>query len=233
MLTLFGAPECLMNQTNPYKRLASVYEPLETLYSGGAISRSKRDHLTHVRPGDQVGFIGVGAGEDARAALRLGASVTAIDQSPGMLRRTERRLKGTGEKNWRTILTDVMDYQGPAFDLVVAHFFLNIFEGAALKRMIQHLSQLVKPGGKLQIADFAPIMGQGVGGLIQKAYWYAPLTVSALLTGNAIHPIYDYADLLEASGMHILKKRTFRIFAIGPRWLYSITAQKTGPGNPK
>src|SRR5262245_46786191 len=65
--------------TNNYDRVASLYDILSHVYSGGQIRACKAAQLTHIKPTDRVLYAGVGGGEDALEAARLGASVTVVD----------------------------------------------------------------------------------------------------------------------------------------------------------
>lgn len=179
-----------------YDGIAWLYDELAALSSFGRIGRSKRVHLDVVEAGDRVLFAGVGRGSDALIAARRGARVTAIDLSPRMLGRFARRLEKEGLASER-ILGDVADH-APAepYDVVVAHYFLNLYDEVRAGAMLAHLGRLVRPGGALLLADFARPRPTPLGRLLANAY-YRPIDWIAWALGYcALHPILDYATLL-------------------------------------
>src|SRR6478735_3496059 len=76
-----------------YQRVATVYDGLAEVYSGGGIRRAKLAHLAWVEPGQRVLYVGAGTGLEAVAARSEGAQVTLIDTSSAMLERARRRFE--------------------------------------------------------------------------------------------------------------------------------------------
>jgi ubiquinone/menaquinone biosynthesis C-methylase UbiE len=179
-----------------YDGIAWLYDELAALYSFGRIARSKAVHLGVVAPGDRVLFAGAGRGSDALIVARRGARVTAIDLSPRMLGRFERRLAREGLAAER-IVGDVADHAPAApYDVGVAHYFLNLYDEVRAGAMLAHLGRLVRPGGTLLLADFARPRPTLFGRFLADAY-YRPVDWLAWALGYcALHPILDYGRLL-------------------------------------
>lgn len=210
----------------PYESVAWLYDELAALYSLGRIGRSKAAHFAGIEAGDRILFAGVGRGSDALLALRRGAKVTAIDLSPAMLERFAHRLARAGLEA-ELLRSDVADHRPDRpYDVVVANYFLNLFEEARAREMLSRLAQLVRPGGALLLADFARPLGGTVARAITNAY-YRPVNWIAWALGFcARHPILDYRLLLEPMGFRIRSERRFPVlFGSNPAYV-SIAAER-------
>lgn len=210
----------------PYESVAWLYDELAALYSLGRIARSKLAQLDGIEVGDRVLFAGVGRGVDALVAVRRGAKVTAVDLSPRMLERCARGLAREGLMA-ELIHGDVADHRPErAYDVVVANYFLNLFDDARAGEMIRHLGQLVRPGGLLVLADFARPLGGAVARAITNAY-YRPVNWIAWALGFcALHPIPDYPRLLAPLHFRLRSERRFPVlFGSNPAFV-SIAAER-------
>jgi ubiquinone/menaquinone biosynthesis C-methylase UbiE len=186
-----------------YGSIAGIYDWLAAIYSRGQISASKRGQLDAIASGDRVLYAGVGRGEDALAAARRGARVTAIDLAPQMLARLAKQL-AREELEFELIRGDVSSHQPvEPYDIVVANYFLNLFDVDRAREMLRHLGDLVKPGGMLLLTDFALPKGGRFARVVSGLY-YRPVNWIAWAFGFcALHPILDYAPLLEPMGFRI------------------------------
>ena len=211
----------------PYESVAWLYDELAALYSLGRIGCSKAAHLAGIEAGDRVLFAGVGRGSDALLALQRGAKVTAVDLSPAMLARFEHRLARAGLEAEHLLRGDVADHRPDRpYDVVVANYFLNLFDEARAGEMLRRLGQLVRPAGTLLLADFAQPLGGSFARAITNAY-YRPVNWIAWALGFcARHPILDYPRLLEPMGFRIRSERRFPVlFGSNPAYL-SIAAER-------
>jgi len=204
--------------------MAWIYERLGQLYSAGKIYAAKASQIQEMKPGDAVLYVGVGPGEDALLAGRLGAEVTCIDLAPKMLRKVASRFQAEGAKV-SLICGDVRDYYlSGHYDVVVANFFLNVFAARPMQAMLAHLATLVKPGGKLLISDFAAPRGGWFARTIQAWYWGITNIFYYLLGLCAWHPIYDYPNYFQAVGLELSRVRTFPVGRFGPQGFCAITS---------
>ena len=129
-----------------YELVAPFYEELARVLSLGRIGRAKRSQLEHVPAGSRVLYAGVGSGEDAEAAVDAGLEVTALDLSPRMLGRLERRL-GDRAPRVRFCREDFRAHRGGPYDALALNFFLNVFGERELDAVLDHAVSLLRPGG--------------------------------------------------------------------------------------
>ncbi|MCP4905994.1 MAG: class I SAM-dependent methyltransferase [bacterium] len=196
-----------------YDGVAYCYDELASLYSLGRIEMSKQSQIGSLSPTERVLFAGVGRGRDAIAAARCGVAVTAIDLSPIMLGRFSRGLEREALRA-EAIEGDVASHHPELlYDTVVAHYFLNLFEIDRAAAMLSILCRLVRPGGRLIFADFAPGEGGTAARWITEAYFRPVNWVAWAFGFCALHPIPDYPDLIERAGARI---RTVSRFPVIP-----------------
>ncbi len=206
-----------------YGSLAAVYDWLAAVYSRGQIAASKRIQLESIESNDRVLYAGVGCGEDALLAARFGARVTAIDLAPEMLERLSKQLVREG-LDCELICGDASAHKPEElYDVVVANYFLNLFDVERARVMLRHLGELVKPGGTLLLADFALPQGGPVARAITELY-YRPVNWIAWALGFcALHPILDYARLIEPMGFRIISERRLPVLlGVNPAYISSV-----------
>jgi len=209
-----------------YNRIACVYETLGYIYSGRQIHDAKASQMTELRVQDRVLYVGVGPGEDALLAARLGARVSCIDLSTGMLRQAQSRMarEGLGAE---FLHGDVLDHRRTGYyDVVVVNFFLNVFSEQEMQRMLCHLATLVQEGGKLLISDFMPPQGGGAARAAQAVYWGVTNLFYYLLRLSAWHGVYDYPLYFERAGLALTNVRRFRLLKNSPLGFWSVTATR-------
>lgn len=173
-----------------------MYDPLARWYSRGRIGLTKQVQEAYLRPGDAVLYPGIGRGEEALRAAALGARVTGYDVSEKMLAPLRARFSEAGTSA-DLVLGDVAEHVPDApYDLIAAHYFLNLFDGARARAMLERFAQWLRPGGRLLLADFARPTGSWAGRAATELY-YRPLNAIAWALGLcAWHPILDYRRLL-------------------------------------
>ncbi|MEM0999400.1 MAG: class I SAM-dependent methyltransferase [Bacteroidota bacterium] len=144
-----------------FDRLAAIYDGLARAVYGKSIRRAQLHFLDQWPKGATVLIVGGGTGWFLEAVLRktdprkvyyielsekmLEKSAALIrEQLPAALPRVEFR-RGT-----------VHDQAPPApVDIVVTHFYLDLFNGAELRGEIATLDAHLRPGGYWSLADFA------------------------------------------------------------------------------
>ena len=195
-----------------YGSIAGSYDWLAAVYSRGRIGASKREQLDAIERGDRVLYAGVGRGKEAVLAARFGARVTAIDLAPQMLERLSKQLAREDLES-ELISGDVSNHKPSEFyDVVVANYFLNLFDVERAREMLRHLCGLVKPGGTLLLTDFALPRGGPFARAISELY-YRPVNWIAWVFGFcALHPILDYARLIEPMDFRIHSERRLPVF---------------------
>ena len=109
-----------------------------------------------IQPGERVVDVGCGAGIDSLIAGQMvGATgaVVGVDMTPAMLARAEaaRQECGAAQVTFREGFGEALPVDDGWADVVISNGVLNLFpdKGAALAEM----ARVLKPGGRLQIAD--------------------------------------------------------------------------------
>ncbi|MDP6978807.1 MAG: class I SAM-dependent methyltransferase [Myxococcota bacterium] len=198
-----------------YDHVAWCYETIARLGSFGAIPRLKAVQLEWISADARVLYVGAGSGEDVVRAAARGLDVTALDRSPRMLRRLGARLE-RAELRARLVEDDLLVFPPKgSYDVVVANFFLNVFEPATVEAMLARCRQHLADGGRLLIGDFRP-PGPGLWRRLGYNLYYAPLNLGAWLLGLcAIHPIYDYATWFETASFEVVERRAVGLWGNG------------------
>jgi demethylphylloquinol methyltransferase len=196
-----------------YNGAAPFYELLASLYSMGLMNRTKLSQITEVSRNDKVLFAGVGPGKDAVLAGKKGAAITCIDLASDMLDLCKQKFLREGLAA-EFICGDVMRHNRLAhYDVTIANFFLNIFPESIMLEVLHHLSSLLKPGGKLLIADFAPIQGNPLARCFQTLNYRIANIFYWLLRMAPLHPIYDYPTYFERANLSLLSVTNFGFFS--------------------
>lgn len=207
-----------------FDRTAWFYEPLARLYSLGRIEAAKASQQEFLNPGDRVLYVGVGAGEDAVLAASRDVELTCIDLSDRMLRRARSKVDRAG-RSAEFIRGDVFDHGRTGYyDVVAANFFLNCFERGSMRRMLRHLASLVRPGGRLLIADVAVPSGPLVHRAIHRAYNGVGIALYWAMGLVPLHPIYDYRRYFDEAGLRCQSVKDFRVLPFGPVSFQAIEA---------
>jgi len=205
-----------------YDRIASSYDWQTDLATGGQNLAARLAQIEEMGAGDRVLYVGVGSAEDAIEAARKGVDVTCLDLSEGMVEMARRRFAQAGLPG-NFVCADVMRYQPERpFDAVTANFFLNVFSRPVMEEILARLGALVRPGGKLLIADFAPVQGNVVLRVLHRAYYGTGNFIYWMKGLCALHRIYIYADSYPRLGLTLQKTLRFRVFRRGP-WMFQTT----------
>lgn len=205
-----------------YRYIGPVYDFLSNLYSGKNIHRCKAAMLSEetISPGDRVLFAGVGHGRDAIRAAELGAEVTVVDLSETMLRKFSEALeKKAPDLVVQRIHKDIMTVEEfGSYDMVVANFFLNVFEEGRMVQVLEHLIRLGKPDAKVVVGDFCYPTGNLFARTFKKLYWYMAVFVFWLMANNAFHRIYNYPEHMQRLGVEITEKKHFSFLKMDCYW---------------
>ncbi|QDT14577.1 class I SAM-dependent methyltransferase [Alienimonas californiensis] len=220
------APQRPARPLRNYDLVAGVYDLGCHVYSGGAIAASKRAHLRFVSAGDRVLYLGVGTGAEAVEACANGAAVTAVDLSPKMLARLRRRLDARG-LDAELILGDALAHRRSGqYDAVVAHYFFNLFEPEAMRAALRQAAALLRPGGRLIVADLAPPRGGRLRRLLNHAYSKAATAAFLALRLAPWRPNYHYAAECRAVGLQAEGTIPFRWAGAGPIFFETVVARR-------
>lgn len=217
-----------LSDAPPYRHVAWCYDAVASGYSLWAIDRAKAWHHRLMRCGDRALYAGAGSGGEIVGACGRGAEVTCVEPCPVTAERLQRRL-GRSAERFTLVPRPIQSVPARAeYDLVVAHFFLNVFDARSMPGVLDHLCGFVRPGGRLVIADFKP-SAAGAGWLDRawRGAYYRPVNFAGwLLRVCALHPIYDYAPPLIEHGYAIESRVGFAVLPGMPAAYEVIVARR-------
>lgn len=133
-----------------YDRVSAVYDRLESLMEKRAFG-GWREQLWHQVEGREILEVGVGTGKNF-PYYPPGAAVTAIDLSPGMLRRARDRARRLGTNvELREMDVQRLVFPDASFDAAVATFvFCSVpYPVAGLKEIFR----VLRPGARLYLLE--------------------------------------------------------------------------------
>jgi len=204
-----------------YWLMGFQYEITGSLYSLGQIPKCKKAMLDYLKPGDKMLIAGAGHGTEAIEAARRGINVTSVDISKTMIAFMQKKIDRANLSTPITIIKDnILNVEFPGqYDMVMANYFLNVFPREKMLQILTHLTTFVKPGGYMVVGDFAlPKEGSAFYKAFQTAYWYLAAFIYWATADNAIHPIYDYPELLKGLGFDIADTRYFPMLGMKCHW---------------
>jgi len=112
-----------------------------------------------VAPGDHLLDVGTGPGYLALAASRLvtpGGAAVGIDASPEMIDRARTlAARGRSEVEYLVATAESLPFDDDAFDVVVSRLVFHHLPGDVKEQALSEIARVLKPGGRLLIADFA------------------------------------------------------------------------------
>jgi arsenite methyltransferase len=153
-------------------------------------------HLAALQPGEHVVDLGSGSGMDSFiAALNVGPQghVVGIDMTDAQLEKASRlaQAHGFGAVIYRRGLIEDTGLQGETFDCVISNGVINLAADKA--RVFQEAARLLKPGGRLALADIvtemplpetvvcnADLWAACIGGAAQQQDYRAAIEVAGL-----------------------------------------------------
>ncbi|MBK5256818.1 MAG: class I SAM-dependent methyltransferase [Vicinamibacteria bacterium] len=154
-----------------FDRMAPVYDLLAGLGLGGRIHASQVALLPRLPGAERALVLGDGTGRFLCELLKSGgaAHAVSIDASPCMTRLTAERLMAHGLAERATLRVGGLEQLGDErFDLVVTHYFLDLFDNAELGGVAARLETALLPGGHWLFSDFAT-PGHGCAGLARRS----------------------------------------------------------------
>jgi len=153
------------NTARGFDRLSPLWDLMVGLFPGRGIPRSRVRHLERASDRRRALIVGGGTGAFLIALLESGfeGTVTAIDPSAGMLRRSAARLRrrrpdDLGRVELRRGGIDCLRGD-ERFDLICTHFVLDLFDDARLVEVMERLDAALEPDGLWLCSDFAAPAG--------------------------------------------------------------------------
>jgi demethylmenaquinone methyltransferase/2-methoxy-6-polyprenyl-1,4-benzoquinol methylase len=183
------------------------YDWAVKLMTGGRLDRIKDQIAATIKSGDRVLDIGCGTGTLAVRCLEKGAYVTGLDSSEFMLKQAERNGIAAGLKDRLTLVQDSVTQLGKhfdedRFDVVMSTMALGEFPREYLEYIMRDCKRILRPGGRLIIADevwpekrLPRLLYQG--GMV--VLWIPQF----LLLRRALFPISDLRGVIKSAGFEV------------------------------
>jgi ubiquinone/menaquinone biosynthesis C-methylase UbiE len=131
-----------------YRLYAPVYDRVARPLERG---REQAIERLDVEPGDRILILGCGTGSDL-AYLPDGVRVTALDVTPAMVRRTEKRAEKLGlEVDARVGDAQSLPFDDDAFDAVLLHLILSVVPDP--DAVVAETDRVLAPEGRVSIFD--------------------------------------------------------------------------------
>jgi ubiquinone/menaquinone biosynthesis C-methylase UbiE len=141
---------------------ASHYDRVTGLLGLGTDGRNSQMviELAEIRPGDQVLDVACGTGSLTLTAARLAGptgKVIGIDAAPEMIEMAKK--KAAHEKSGAKFtvgLAEKLDFPDASFEIVISRLAIHHLPDNLKRLAFKEILRVLKPGGKLLIADFDP-----------------------------------------------------------------------------
>lgn len=150
-----------MTVSNRWNRLRySLYAPVyDWVAKPMASGRKRAIERLDITAGDSILIVGCGTGMDLRY-LPADVDVTAVDITPAMVRRTERRAQKRGfDIDARVEDARDLPFEDDTYDAVLLHLILSVAPEPA--DIVAESERVLAPDGEISIFDkFAPATGK-------------------------------------------------------------------------
>ncbi|MFF3599058.1 class I SAM-dependent methyltransferase [Kitasatospora indigofera] len=193
------------------------YEVFTDLAFGG-----RRNHvfarlveLSAARPGDHVLDVGCGTGYLTRRvaqAVAPGGTALGVDPSTKVIAHARRLAEQDGRDNctFRRGIAEELDAPAASFDAVVSSLMVHHLPAALRQRALAEIHRVLRPGGRLMVADFRPPRGR----------------IGRHLVGAVTGPAMELNPIGELEGL--VRQAGFEDVATGDLhpWIHYVTATK-------
>lgn len=177
--------------------------------TGGRLDKIKDQIAEKIEPGDRVLDIGCGTGTLAVRCLNKGAYVTGLDSSEFMLKQAEKNAAAAGVSDRLTVIQDSVTqlrkhFQDETFDVVTSTMALGEFPREYLDYILRDCKRILRPGGRLIIADEV-WPERPIPRLLYQAGMVVLWIPQFLLLRRALFPISDLRGIIKAGGFEVQK----------------------------
>jgi demethylmenaquinone methyltransferase/2-methoxy-6-polyprenyl-1,4-benzoquinol methylase len=183
------------------------YDWAVRVMTGGRLDRVKERIAEQVRMGDRVLDLGCGTGTLAVRCMQRGAHVTGLDVSEWMLAQAVKNAGRAGVGDRLTVVRESVTqlrrhFDAGSFDLITSTMALGEFPREFLDHVFADCRWLLRPGGRLLIAD--EVWPERP---MARAAYQAGMVLlwipQFLLLRRAFFPIRDLRGTIHASGFDI------------------------------
>ena len=191
--------------------VAPFYVALERLSFGDELNFARRAFIETVLHAENTLLVGEGNGRFLFDCLqsKTGGAVTILDSSRKMLDLLTRRIKKVRHQTELRVICDgILNWQPenmPGFDVVVTHFFLDLFRPTCQRSVIEKITHLAKPETFWINIDYHPFNKKG---LLRFIDWLQ-YRFDWLLSGVETDRHYDPSAFIREFGWIVREERHF------------------------
>ena len=193
-----------------YDLVAPIYPLLEKAAFGDGLTEARRASLCPVSLAEKALLIGEGNGRFLAACVKekVGGSITVVDSSEKMLSLARSRIRGAALlTNVELIHADFCDWSpsGPHFDVIVTHFFLDLFRPDSQRRLIEKITALSTANTIWMNVDYRPVIHSRLHRVIE----WLQYRFDRLLSGIEADRHYDSAPIIREFGWEVQEEQSF------------------------
>jgi len=166
-----------------------------------------------INPGDRVLDVGCGTSTLGLRCLRRGAKVTGIDSSAYMLEQSRKNAAREGLDANLVLVKDSVTqlhkhFPEQSFDVVMSTMALGEFPREYLDYVLGHCRRLLRPGGRLIIAD--EVWPEGfLPRLLYQVSMVLMWVPQFLLLRRVFFPIKDLRSVIKKAGFEVRDMKTW------------------------
>jgi ubiquinone/menaquinone biosynthesis C-methylase UbiE len=179
---------------------ASQYDIFENLLGMGANRPNSRMviELAKVKPGECVLDVGCGSGSltlTAQTYAEPAGKVYGIDAAPEMIELARKKASRSGQEVvFEVGLIEQLAFSDATFDVVVSRLVIHHLPDDLKRRGFAEILRVLKPGGRLFIADFDSQARHGIHPLLIKLM-HSPMTKSNVWSLPALLTETGFVDV--------------------------------------
>jgi tRNA (cmo5U34)-methyltransferase len=200
-----------------YNLVARFYPALERCVFGFHLEIARQAFLERVLPANSVLLVGEGNGRFLQSLLarKTAGRICVVDKSSVMLRLAKERNQVRGETNLKFIEADIRCYEPEdAFDCVVTHFFLDLFNPPVQQDIIERFTKWTADDATWINVDFIPPRtGRG------RALMWLQYAFFRIATQIEARGCFDESTAAARAGWSVLESTGFLSgFIVGKRY---------------
>lgn len=160
---------------------------------GNEHALSQKEYLHTIPQRAKVLVIGGGSGFFLNELLKINpdCSIDYVEKSVKMIDLASKNVKNTANANFICTSFEEKTFEEKKYDAVICYFFLDLIQYAELGNIILKVKNLLKPEGKLLVADFknSPLLKHRI--LLRSMYFFFKIA-----TDIPVKELYDFDAII-------------------------------------